>query len=1113
MPETKYQRLIRLLKEMFQLGDAAELDFGIYRIMHARKAEIEKFLDQELFQKHVKEALAGEAGGKRAELEAQIAELEKTLKAAGVDPKTAPKYQELVAQREAAPDQGALEDQVYSHLLTFFGRYYQEGDFISQRRYGENAYAIPYNGEEVKLYWANYDQYYIKSSEDLKHYAFLVGPENARKRVRFKLVAASTERDNAKEQKGKERYHIFARGENSIAEEKTEAGTELVIPFEYRVVTREEVAEHQPDIGARPNMRDELSALSARWILESARLPQAWKPMLEAAHSRDGEATGKSVLEHNVLRFMRKAHFDYFIHKDLGGFFRRELDWYIKHELLKLEDILDGKQTPEQLSTRHFAKLRVLRAIAEKLIDFLAQIENFQKKLWLKKKFVLETHYCVTLDRIPERLYPVVASNEGQRLEWERWFALERIEGYKGTLTPDFLKANKTLPVNTAHFPRAFRDELVAGLSGLAENTNGLLVRSDNFQALRALQPAYTDRVRCVYIDPPYNTDVSAIPYKNNYRHSSFASLIHDRMEALRPILSKQGVLFVSIDKNERLMVQAALDAAFGPENKVEELIWVQNTNDSRSPTYSVNHEFVEVYAKDRPTTEANHRTFREPKPGYAEVMELVQRLNPGFPPIAQVEQELRALYKAHVSEYRRMIEEQGLDWEEEKRNNPWNGVYQYKFAEYRTADGKLVREAEAKQLNAMIWVYRESDWTIMSAEDKQSDTINDPKSPNYRFYRPLHPITKKPVEMPSRGWKGTERIDPEHPDRNSWESLLADHLIAFGPDETKVPQQKRFLHNVETNVCKSVFADYSDGEKETTSLFGRAGVFLAPKHTNFVRRFLRQVVMPGDTVLDCFGGSGSTGHAVIRANREEGLKLKFVLVEVNEYFNTVLMPRILKGAYASAWEAGAPKERDGLSQILKVVRLESYEDACDNIFLKRGEAQQKAFDKLPEAEREKYRLHYMLNVESRGSASLLNIQKFERPFEYTLRVTRDDVTREQPVDLVETFNWLLGLRADTIRLSKDSTFKAADHGILEVTGKDPQGNRCLVLWRNVDEVPDDKLIKWFEKNRYKVKDFEWDLIYVNGDNTLENLKRDDQTWTVRLTEQEFHRLMFEGTE
>ena len=353
---------------------------------------------------------------------------------------------------------------------------------------------------------------------------------------------------------------------------------------------------------------------------------------------------------------------------------------------------------------------------------------------------------------------------------------------------------------------------------------------------------------------------------------------------------------------------------------------------------------------------------------------------------------------------------------------------------------------------------------------------------------------------MPSRGWKGTQYVDPRYPKRKSLESLVKDYRIAFGPDEKKVPQQKRFLHQVSTNVSKSVFADYSDGEKETSAMFGRSGVFLAPKHTNFVRRYLRQTIDRGDTVLDCFGGSGSTAHAVISSNREEGTEAKYITVETNYYFDTVIKPRILKAVYADKWKRGKPILGNGLSQIVKVLRLESYEDALNNLELKRSQ-QQGMFLDADDEMREQYILSYMLDVESRGSQSLLNVEAFRNPDEYKLRVERNGETQLMNVDLVETFNWLLGLTVKHIDVIR---------GVRVVEGKAPNGDRVLVMWRNLSQMDNDALDKWFEKQDYNTREMVYDVFYVNGDNNLENLRRTDQTWKVRLIEEEFKRLMFD---
>lgn len=191
-----------LLREMFQL-DQPELDFGLYRIMHARKADIDRFIEQDLPQ-IAKDAFKDFAGNDKVQLEKDLDKARQAASDAGFDPDESPKVKELEAQYATGFNVAREEGEVYDALVTFFSRYYSEGDFISQRRYGDGTYAIPYDGEEVKLHWANKDQYYIKSSDTLRDYSFRLNPD-ARSgddplRVHFKLVDATAgASDNNKE--------------------------------------------------------------------------------------------------------------------------------------------------------------------------------------------------------------------------------------------------------------------------------------------------------------------------------------------------------------------------------------------------------------------------------------------------------------------------------------------------------------------------------------------------------------------------------------------------------------------------------------------------------------------------------------------------------------------------------------------------------------------------------------------------------------------------------------------------------------------------------------------------------------------------------------------------
>ena len=275
---------------------------------------------------------------------------------------------------------------------------------------------------------------------------------------------------------------------------------------------------------------------------------------------------------------------------------------------------------------------------------------------------------------------------------------------------------------------------------------------------------------------------------------------------------------------------------------------------------------------------------------------------------------------------------------------------------------------------------------------------------------------------------------------------------------------------------------------------------FSSPKSVEFIKDIVLHSTCDDEVILDFFAGSGTTAQAVLEANRGDKGSRVYILCDSAPTFDTILRQRVAKALYSTEWDNGKPASRDGTSQMFKYIRLESYEDALANLTLQRTDQQGTFLDSDADL-REQYMLSYMLDVESRGSQSLLNIDAFRNPDQYKLKLERNGETQLVNVDLVETFNWLLGLTVKHIDVIR---------GVRVVDGTTPKGERVLVLWRNVDELDSDKLNEWFEKQGYSTRDLEYDLIYVNGDNNLENLRRTDQTWKVRLIEEEFQRLMFD---
>ena len=1080
-------RLLKKLSELFQL-DQPDLDFGFYRIMHAKAQEVHDFIGTDLL-KIVADAFGDVDEARKAELQAAYEKAIQTAKDFGApNPEETEPVKKAKAALDAVKDTASAEADVYDHLYRFFERYYDDGDFISRRYYtretsGKAApFAVPYNGEEVKLHWANADQYYIKSADYFSNFTFdlrqaqeiralrqqnqigiLLGAEDDSPiKVHFRVVEATEgEHGNVKASEANKRFFIL-HAENPVA--LLETG-ELVVNFEYRPdpekTGQENTWRDKRNVEAVETILERLQAMAAaggeheKQVAEYLRLFKVPAPT-------DSDKK-RPVLAKYVNQYTARNTMDYFIHKDLGGFLRRELDFYIKNEVMRLDDI-ENAEAPAVES--YLAKIKVLRKIAGKLIDFLAQLEDFQKKLWLKKKFIIETNYCITLDRVPEELFAEVAACDAQCEEWIKLFAIDGIQadlhspGFSRPLTVEFLKANNKLVLDTRFFDDSFKARLVASIENFDEQCDGLLIHSENFQALNLLQERYYEQVELGYADPPYNTELDretgAFIYKDSYESSTWATLACNRFEKSSKLISSKGSLFVSIDDNEVARLRHILDELYGRKNFISVIAVKSRDSVSSDHKVSLNHNYLVVYAKEMKSSDFG-----------------------GF-----------------------LLDESDYSNPDNDLRGPWKPV-------------------------------------PLDANKPGGDTqygITNPKTGEV-YYPPN-----------GRSWAIN---------RESYQALFDDNRISFGVRGDSAPKRKLFyrerIAKGDRNTPISIWKDCETTQKGTQQVMDLFGgkKFSYPKPVGLMRDAITiSNLNKNILVLDFFAGSGTTGHAVIDLNRADDGKRKYILLEMGDYFDTILKPRIAKVAYSESWKDGKPTARHtGISHCFKYVRLESYEDTLNNLRLDHNTQRKKAVAAIP-ALKEDYMLRYLLDVETRGSQSLLNIDAFADPCRYTLEVKKPgtDEYATRAVDLIETFNYLIGLRV--LHTSVPQTFQATfkritdpelpedQHTKLVVDGRirqdedgpwwfrkvegwvpkdaanpnNGQREKVLVVWRKLtDDIEQDNLMldEWFQKNRISTRDFEFDTIYVNGSNNLPNLKLDDENWKVRLIEEEFMKRMW----
>ncbi|GAA8921386.1 hypothetical protein BTM231_04370 [Helicobacter pylori] len=304
--------------------------------------------------------------------------------------------------------------------------------------------------------------------------------------------------------------------------------------------------------------------------------------------SNQGVKLDEEVLKKAFVKFKKQGSMDYFIHKNALGFLKEQLDLYLFEYLFKEMTEFDDKR---------LNGINTIKEVALQVISLVSEFENELCKIWNKPRFVLSSHLIVSLDQLKAKNYDLnkITNHKNYPKQVQEWQDLN-------LKTTDNLLENEFLPLDTIYF-KDLEEEIKNLFS--EDEINGTLIKSENYQALNSLKNRYKETIDCIYIDPPYNTQNNEFIYADNFKRSSWLSMMENRLELAHSLLSDKGVMFVSIDDNEQAYLKTLMDEVFngGGDNFVNCLAVKRGTKSLNSQfnqikSLNVAFEYILVYKK-----------------------------------------------------------------------------------------------------------------------------------------------------------------------------------------------------------------------------------------------------------------------------------------------------------------------------------------------------------------------------------------------------------------------------------------------------------------------------------------------------------------------------------
>ncbi|WP_432672128.1 site-specific DNA-methyltransferase [Flavobacterium sp. SM2513] len=611
------------LKEMFQFNEN-DLDFGIYKIYNLKRKNIEGFIDGDgendltpTIEKILEEVNLENQKSDSIDLFNFLKGINKESLLSDPDSNYSKiqmafnfeddedKKQELQDTLDKISKSSGLteelKDKIYNHILGFFQMYYSNGDFGYNDR-SRDVYKVPYeadyDGTDTMFHWKHKGSLYIKTGTSFNAIKFQLNG----KKIEYRLETnTDSENESASRNNNKDsqlKHYQFSRIEKiddtyQVIFNLAEASTSKVDIFKAiynEVISNDDISKYLEYTKADKNhtvfidLGKDFDKVQNGQIKGLSSLRQSKEKVEKEAKNNfergvklyddtKKEFTDDTLkilykLDQKLNSFYIGNDADYFIHENLEEFLTNEKQRFVKNYIFDdLESIYNGK-----LDNTTLLIAKAFDKVTSRIIEFLSAIEEFQKHLFTKKKKVVESEYCITLDYVNEKHFKAILLNNAQLQEWKDLFGLE-------IKTVADLKLQPTLVLDTKFFRESngsntLKDTLLNEIDGLDAKTNGLLFNSENFQALELLQIKFKEKIKTIYIDPPYNTGGDGFVYKDNFRHSSWVTFIQNRVSLAKNLLNSKGVFFTSLDDNESKNFISISNEIFKTQKPIANFIW-----------------------------------------------------------------------------------------------------------------------------------------------------------------------------------------------------------------------------------------------------------------------------------------------------------------------------------------------------------------------------------------------------------------------------------------------------------------------------------------------------------------------------------------------------------